>query len=123
MLPKFDSEGAVTTVQVVETSVTVNNSRELKQRRRRQQRERQKTIGLDWQNNNFACALRFFVHSLPSLNDYDVKMPNFTLLVEDANTRQQLAFFSWTSIQSFRTQLQKKLPTFDEMNKTLDAIE
>ena len=123
MLPKFDSEGAVTTVQVVETSVTVNNSRELKQRRRRQQRERQKTIGLDWQNNNFARALRFFVHSLPSLNDYDVKMPNFTLLVEDANTRQQLAFFSWTSIQSFRTQLQKKLPTFDEMNKTLDAIE
>ena len=62
MLQKFDSEGAVTIVQVVETSVTVNNSRKLKQRRRRQQRERQKTIGLDWQNNNFARALRFFVH-------------------------------------------------------------
>ena len=58
----FGSEGTVTTVQVVETSVTVNNSRKLKQRRRGQQRGRQKTIGLDWQNNNFTRALRFFVH-------------------------------------------------------------
>ena len=34
-----------------------------KQRRRRRQRERQnKAIGLDWQNNNFARAPRFFVH-------------------------------------------------------------
>ena len=55
MLRTFVSEGAVTTVQVVERSVTVNNSRKLKQRRRRQQRGRQKTIRLDWQNNNFAC--------------------------------------------------------------------
>ena len=52
----FGSEGTVTTVQVVETSVTVNNSRKLKQR------GRQKTIGLDWKNNNFTRALRFFVH-------------------------------------------------------------
>ena len=55
MLQTFVSEGAVTTLQVVERSVTVNNSRKLKQRRRRQQRGRQKTIRLDWQNNNFAC--------------------------------------------------------------------
>ena len=34
-----------------------------KQRRRRRQRERQKkAVGLDWQNNNFARAPRFFVH-------------------------------------------------------------
>ena len=26
-------------------------------------------------------------------------------------------FFSWTSIQSFRIRLQKKLPTFDELNE------
>ena len=38
------------------------DNRELKQRRRRQQRERQKAKGLDWQNNNFARASRFFVH-------------------------------------------------------------
>ena len=54
MLRTFVSEGAVTIVQVVERSVTVNNSRKLKQRRRRQRRGRQKTIRLDWQNNNFA---------------------------------------------------------------------
>ena len=38
------------------------NNRELKRRRRRQQGERQKAIGLDWQNNNSARASRFFVH-------------------------------------------------------------
>ena len=38
------------------------NNRELKQRRRRQQRERQKAVALDWQNKNFARASRFFVH-------------------------------------------------------------
>ena len=43
--------------------ITVN--RELKQRQRRRRRERQKKpIGLDWQNNNFARATRFFVHFL-----------------------------------------------------------
>ena len=38
--------------------------RELEQRRRRRQRERQKATGLDWHNNNFARASRFFVHFL-----------------------------------------------------------
>ena len=38
--------------------------RELEQRRRRRQRKRQKAIGLDWHNNNFARASRFFVHFL-----------------------------------------------------------
>ena len=37
-----------------------------------------KAIGLDWQNNNFARASHFMYISLPSLHDYDVKMPNFT---------------------------------------------
>ena len=36
----------------------------LKGRRRRRQRKRQKSKGLYWQNNNFARALRFFVHFL-----------------------------------------------------------
>ena len=31
------------------------------------------------QNNNFERASRFFVIYLPSLHDYDVKMPDFTL--------------------------------------------
>ena len=37
-----------------------------------------KAIGLDWQNNNFACDHPVLYISLPSLHDYDVKMPNFT---------------------------------------------
>ena len=38
-----------------------------------------KAVGLDWQNNNFARASLFLYISLPSLHDYDVKMPNFTI--------------------------------------------
>ena len=47
-----------------------------------------KVIGLDWQNNNFARASRFFVHSFP-----------FTALflisgfMEDVNIRQRFFFF------------------------------
>ena len=38
-----------------------------------------KAMGLDWQNNTFARASRFFVCiSVPSLHDYNVKMPIFT---------------------------------------------
>ena len=39
--------------------------KELKQRagRRRRQRERETSKGLDKQNNNFTCASRLFVHS------------------------------------------------------------
>ena len=35
-------------------------------------------IGLIGKNNNFACASHFCLDSLPSLRDYDEKMPNFT---------------------------------------------
>ena len=37
-------------------------NKEFTQRWRRRQRERQKAMGLDKQNNNFARASRFFVH-------------------------------------------------------------
>ena len=37
-----------------------------------------KAIGLNKQNNNFARASRFLHISLPSLYDYNVKVPNFT---------------------------------------------
>ena len=37
-----------------------------------------KAIGLDKQKNNFARASRFLYLSLPSLYDYNVKVPNFT---------------------------------------------
>ena len=40
------------------------------------------SIGLDWQSNNIAREHPFFLClSLPSLHDYDVKVPNFTFYV------------------------------------------
>ena len=51
-----------------------------------------KAIGLDNQNNKFERVLRFWVHFLPSLHDYGVKVPSFCFL-EDVNTRQHLSFF------------------------------
>ena len=73
-----------------------------------------KATGLDWQNNNFARASRFYVHffSLLSLHDYDVKLPNFTFFEGREHRTTTFYLFSWTSIQP-----QKKLPTFDEMNE------
>ena len=53
---------------------------------------RKKAIGLKKQNN-FARVSSIFVH--------------FFYL-----------FLSWTTVQSFRIQLQKNLPTFDELNET-----
>ena len=39
-----------------------------------------KAIGLDWQNNNliYTCITLFLYISLPSLHDYNMKVPNFT---------------------------------------------
>ena len=37
-----------------------------------------KAVGLAGQNNNIALHHAFLYMSLPSLHDYDVKMPNFT---------------------------------------------
>ena len=39
---------------------------------------------------------------------YNVKVRNF-MFVDDGNTRQQVSFFFWTLIQSFRIQLQKQI--------------
>ena len=76
-----------------------------------------KAIGLDWQINNSARASRIFVHFLQSLHDYDVKMYNFKFCGELKHKTTTLLFFSLTLLQSFRIQLQKNLPTFDELNE------
>ena len=55
--------------------------------------------------------------SLPSLHDYDVKIPNFTFWrVREQRTTLSF-FFSCTLTQSFSIQLQKNLPTLDELNE------
>ena len=53
-----------------------------------------KATGLDWQNNNFERATRVFVpfFSLPSLHDYDVKLP-ISRFLRDVNTEQQLSIY------------------------------
>ena len=44
------------------------------------------------QNNNFARAAHFFLYiSLPLVHEYDVKMPNFTFMLE-VKTRQRFSF-------------------------------
>ena len=77
----------------------------------RRQRERQKAIGLDWQNKQLCtCITPFLYISLPSLQDYDVKIPNFTFSRGREHKTTTSFFFSWTMIQSFRIQLQKNKP-------------
>ena len=94
---------------------TSSEIREFAQRRR--QRERKKAIGLDKQKNNFASASRFLYISLPSLHGYNVKMPNFTFCRGREQSTTTFFFLSWTLMQSFRIELQKNLPTFDELNE------
>ena len=50
-----------------------------------------KAIGLDWQNNDFARASRFFVH-LPSLHDHNVKVPKLHVLSRTATHVQDNNF-------------------------------
>ena len=45
----------------------------------------------------------FLYISLPSLHDYDLKMPNFTFCREREHKTMNLFFFSWTLIRSFTT--------------------
>ena len=87
--------------------------RELKQRRRQSQRERQKSSRSTTLHVHHA-----FLHiSLQSLHDYhDVKMPN-TFCGERERKTMTFVFFSWTLIEFFRIEIEKKLLTFDELNE------
>ena len=64
----------------------------------------------------------FLYISEPSLHDYDVKVPNYTFFfLEREHKMTTFFFFSWTLIESFRIHLQKKLPTFGELNEMEQA--
>ena len=85
-------------------------SEELKQWRQwwRWQWEWPKTNTFDKQNNNFACASRFFVHFFavtPWLRH--AKRPNF-MFTGGREQTTTFFFFSYTLTQSFRIQPQKK---------------
>ena len=66
-----------------------------------------KAVALDWQNNNMHHA--FWYISLSSLPDYDVKLLNFTFCGGGERTTMTFFFFSCTSTQSFRIQVQRKI--------------
>ena len=82
------------------------DNRELKQRRRRRQRERQKSNRFRLVKQQLCTCITLFLHiSLPSLQDYNVKVPNFTFCRGRENKTTTCFFFSWT-LQSFRACLQ-----------------
>ena len=51
-----------------------------------------KAVGLDWQNNIFARASRFFVHFLTVTARLRCENAFISRFVEDVNTRQRLSF-------------------------------
>ena len=69
------------------------NNRKFKMERRR---ESKKCNSLTRQNNNFARASLFFVHSFPSLHDYHVKMPNFTFCGGRKQAMTKFSFSLWS---------------------------
>ena len=83
------------------------NVGEFKQRRRRLQRVRQKKqVGLDWQNNNFAVTARL-----------RRKMPNLTFGGGREHKTMTFFFFPELRYSLLEIKLQKKLPTFEEVNE------
>ena len=50
-------------------------------------------------------------------DDYKVKLPNFTFCRGREKKTTTFFFISWTLMQFFKIQLQKNLPTFDELNE------
>ena len=88
--------------------------RELKQRWRQGQRERQQSNRLKLaKSNNLQQTLQvhhaFLYISLPSLHHFDVKVPNFTFCQRKwTDKTTTFLFFSWTSIQSFKIPFPEK---------------
>ena len=68
--------------------------RELKQPRRRRQRERQKTIGFNEQNNDSAHALDIVVHFFAVLCKQQREMTSFKGLGEREHTTVNFSFSS-----------------------------
>ena len=53
-----------------------------------------KAVGLNWQNNNPACASPYLAQfSLLSLHDYDMKMPNFPFFASRIWTQDSTFLF------------------------------
>ena len=68
-----------------------------------------KAIGLDWKTTTLLVHHALLYISLPSLQDYNVKIPNFTFCGGRKHKTTTFFFFSRTLIQSLRIQLRKKI--------------
>ena len=66
-----------------------------------------KAISLDWKNNNSARASRFFLHSPVTARLWRENTLFHVLWRTWTGKATTFFFFFWTSIQSFRIQLQK----------------
>ena len=87
-------------------------NKEFKQWRQRRQWERQKkkTVGLDWQNRQLCTCITL------SYTSCEIMCLYFTFCRGLEHKTTIFLCFSWTLIQSFRIQLQRNLPTFEELN-------
>ena len=74
-------------------TVVDSDIRDLKIRRRRRQRGRQKSNRFNIQNNNLHVHHAFLYISLPSLHDYDVIMPNFTFHIESPHAMTKFLLY------------------------------
>jgi len=91
------------------------NIRELKQRRRWRQRERQKSNRFRLLKQQL-CITLFF--TFLSCRFTTKRWKCLISRLSRTGTHDKTSFFfSWILIQSFRIQLQKKLPTFDEKGR------
>ena len=81
--------------------------RELKQRRWRRQRQQQKNQQVQIGKTTLKVYHAFLYITLPSLHDYDEKLPNFTFCGGRELKTTLFSFLSQTSIQSFSIHLRK----------------
>ena len=93
-----------------------DESRSLKQIRRRRQQQRQKTIGLMSKTKALHVHQDFSTFLWRPLHDYDVKPPNATFYGGRGHTTTNFPFSIWTWIKPLTIHLQEKSPTFDELS-------
>ena len=76
-----------------------------------------KAIGLISKTSTLHVHHAFFVHFFAVIARLQRESAWIHVLSRTGTQDNNFLFFSWTLIQSFRIQLQKHLPTFDEVNE------
>ena len=73
-------------------------------------KKKKKIVGLDWQNRQLCTCITL------SYTSCEIMCLYFTFCRGLEHKTTVFLCFSWTLIQSFRIQLQRNLPTFEELN-------